>query len=259
MCARAPGLQERFPAEYTAAMTAAGVLASCHAGVRRPWLPLSMDMITALPPMNRYPDMYYWQLGARAQVAATGGIPADWYGALVEAAAPCAQADGGISASDPWGDDGGRIYATAAVVLALAAPYAEGGSGAEAKEASEFLRTGSREVVVVAASSGTATGIYADPGMRLVLTARGTIQPWVGSPRVAADGTKDVPKSYKPLLKGAPFGCLLGRVGPEGKPFRIQSEKPLALTGHGQLFLLVNDDQPDDGSGAWTVRITPEK
>jgi hypothetical protein len=94
--------------------------------------------------------------------------------------------------------------------------------------------------------------------MKVTAIARGTIQPWTGSPKVASDGIKAPPKSYKPLLKGAPFACLLGRIGPEGKPFRMQSEKPVAVTGHGQLCLLINDERPEDGDGAWDVRIRLE-
>jgi hypothetical protein len=145
-------------------------------------------------------------------------------------------------------------------MLALAAPYAEPASaGAATRRASAFLREGTREVAVAAATPETPTGVYADPGMRVIVSARGTIQPWIGSPKVATDGTKHNGKSYRPLVKGAPFGCLLGKIGPEGKPFRVQTEKPLTLGAHGQLFLLVNDERPADGAGAWTVRIDLRK
>jgi hypothetical protein len=87
------------------------------------------------------------------------------------------------------------------------------------------------------------------------VSARGTVQPWVGSPKASVDGIKHDFKSYKPLVKGAPFACLLGKIGPEGKPFRIQETKPVALTASGQLFLLANDERPEDGTGAWTVRL----
>jgi hypothetical protein len=257
--ARPEGKQELFPAEHTQAMTAAGALTTCYIGAERPWLMRSIGLLSEAPPKSRYADMYYWQLGSRAYVAATGGVPAPWYAALVDAAAACAQRDGAM-ASDVWGDDGGRIYTTSMTVLALAAPYSEPGSGGtESRPASQFLRKLSREAVVAAATAETPTGIYADPGMRVVLTARGTIQPWIGSPKVPVDGIKHDLKSYKPLVKGAPFGCLLGKIGPEGKPFRIPDEKALTFSAHGQLFLLVNDERPEDGTGAWTVEIRLEK
>ncbi|MCK6458405.1 MAG: terpene cyclase/mutase family protein [Planctomycetes bacterium] len=261
MPARPEGKQELFPPEHSHSMTAAGALATCYVGAKRPWLAKSIGLLSEVPPKSRYADAYYWELGARAHVAATGGIPVSWYAALVDAAVACMRPDGGMApSSDVWSDDGGRIYSTACAVRALAAPYAEPGpGGTDTKPASAFLRDGSREAVVAAATAETATGVYADPGMRLVLVARGTIQPWVGSPRVASDGIKDVPKSYKPLVKGVPFGCILGRIGPEGKPFRIQSEKPVTMSGHGQLFLLVNDERPEDGSGGWTVDIRLER
>jgi hypothetical protein len=259
-CARPEGKQELFPAEHSHAMTAAGALATCYIGAKRPWLTRSIGLLSEVPPKSRYADMYYWQLGSRAHMAATGAVPAAWYAALVDAAAACAQRDGSMAA-DVWGDDGGRIYTTAMTVLALAAPYAEPGpgGGTETRSASLFLRDGTREVAVAATTAETPTGIYADPGMHVVLTARGTIQPWVGAPKAAVDGIKHDLKSYKPLVKGAPFACLLAKIGSEGKPFRILMEKKVTLSAHGQLFLLANDDRPEDGTGAWTVRILIEK
>ncbi len=255
--ARPEGKQDTFPPEYSRSMTAAGALATCYAGAGRAWLPKSLACLAEMPPQSRYADMYYWQVGARAYVAATGTVPAGWYAALVDAAASCARPDGGMAACDVWSDDGGRIYATAMTVLALAAPFAEPPpKGAKTPTASVFLKKGTCTVNVGAAATEAPTGVYADPGMTIKCTVRGTIQPWVGAPKVASDGIKHDFKSYKPLLKGAPFGCLLGRIGPEGKLFRIQSEKPLALTAHGQLFLLVNDEHPEDGAGAWTVSIS---
>jgi hypothetical protein len=100
--ARPAGKQELFPPEQSHSMTAAGVLATCYIGAERPWLPISLGLLSEVPPKSRYPDMYYWQLGSRAYVAATGAVPAAWYEALVDAAASCAQADGGISASGTW-------------------------------------------------------------------------------------------------------------------------------------------------------------
>ncbi len=254
--ARPESKQETFPCEYSRSMTAAGALATCYTGVERAWLPKSLACIAEMPPQSRYADMYYWQVGARVYVAATGTVPAGWYAALVDAAASCARPDGGMASCDAWGDDGGRIYASAMTVLALAAPFSEPAPAkAKTPTASVFLRKGTCTVAVPAVTAEAPTGIYVDPGMRVIFTVRGTIKPWVGAPKVGWDGIEHDFKVYKPLLKGAPFGCLLGKIGPEGKPFRIQSEKPLALGAHGQVFLLVNDERPEDGTGAWTVRL----
>jgi hypothetical protein len=254
MDARPRGKEGLFPPEHGAAMTGAGVLVVCYVGEQRATLSASLSILAAHPPSERYADIYYWWRAARAFVAATGQVPATWYAALVDAAKALSRLDGAIASRDVWGDDGGRIYATAMTVLALAAPYAE---PAEARPdlASQFVRTGAREVHVPAAVAATPTGIYAEPGMRVLVTGRGQIQPWVGSPKSGVDGIKHEIKSYRPLLKGAPFACLLGRIGPEGRPFRIQCDKPLALAGHGQLFLLANDERPEDGTGAWKVRL----
>jgi hypothetical protein len=237
-------------------MTAAGILVTAYMGVERAWLPKSLGILAEILPQSRYADMYYWQAGSRAWVAATGRAPADWYAALVDAATKCAKGDGGMAACDVWGGDGGRIYCTAMTVLALAAPFSEPApKGGTSRSASDFLRNGRTDVAVAAATAETPTGIYAEPGMKIDVIVRGTIQPWEGSPKVASDGIKHDLKSYKPLVKGAPFACLLGRIGPEGKPFRIQSEKPVTLNAHGQLYLLVNDERPEDGDGAWDARI----
>ncbi len=255
--ARPEGKLATFPPEHSLSMTAAGVLATCYTGSERPWLPKSIALLSEVPPSSRYADMSYWLLGARAPVAATGTVPAGWSGALVNAAAGCTRPDGGMAACDVWSDEGGRIYATAMTVLALAAPFSEPApEGSLGATASAFLRKGAGESAVPAAASEAATGIYADPGMRVTMTVRGTIQPWVGSPKVASDGIKHNLKAYRPLLKGAPFACLLGKIGTEGKPFRIQDGKPVTLNAHGQLYLLANDERPEDGSGSWTVRIS---
>jgi hypothetical protein len=255
--ARHEGHQELFPPEHTAAMSGAGALVvGLDPEETRATLPRTLWRILQTLPTRQYPDMYYWQIGACALVAGTGSVAETWYAALTEAAAGCARGDGGMAACDPWGPDGGRIYATAMTVLALAAPYSEPGlPGGNGGWAASFLREKTLEIHHNANARETATGIYADPGFSILVTARGTIQPWVGSPKVAVDGIKHGLKSYRPLLKSEPFACLLGRVGREGKLFRIREEKPVTFTVPGQLYLLSNDERHEDGEGSWKVRI----
>jgi hypothetical protein len=256
--ARHEDMQERFPPEHTASMSGAGAfVVAADPEETRETLSRTLGLILETPPTKRYPDMYYWQIGACALVAGTGNVSSPWYAALSDAAASCAMADGGMSACDPWSPDGGRVYATAMTVLALAAPYSEPGlPGGNAGWADAFLRVGKRDVYHLGDAAATATRVYADPSLTFVATVRGAIQPWTGSPKVGADGIKHNLKSYRPLVRGEPFACLLGRVGPEGKPFRIKDGKPFTVTTPGHLYLLANDDRPEDGEGYWTVQIT---
>ncbi|MHC4548251.1 MAG: prenyltransferase/squalene oxidase repeat-containing protein [Planctomycetota bacterium] len=258
--ARPEGLQDAFPPEHSHSMTAAGSLVLVYAGAAPKTLPLSLDLVRALPPGARYPDMYYWQVGARAFVAAHGSVPREWYEALVAAVASCRRSDGGMRASGVWGADGGRIYATAMCVLALAAPYREPPpAGADQGNASAFLEKKERTVGLAAVAGEIATGIYVDPGRQIRVEARGHIVPWIGGPKVTVHGIKHKRKSYRPLLKSAPFGCLLGRVGPDGKPFRLKPEKKTTLKDSGQLYLLVNDERPADGKKSWRVTVRLER
>jgi len=257
--ARPAERQDTFPPEYSHSMTAAGLLATCYIGAEPEWAPKAVALLAEVPPMPRYPDMYYWQLGSRAFVAKTGAVPANWYSALVDSAVSCSKADGGMADCGVWQGYGGRIYATAMTVLALAAPYSEPPPNDKAPTASSFLADGRREVVVPADKEETPTAIYVEPGMKLTVTTSGTIEPWDGSPRATCDGIKNDIRSYRPLLRGAPFACLLGRVGPEGRLFRIQERKPVVLSSCGQLYLLANDERPEDGTGEWAVRFELER
>ena len=75
-------------------------------------------------------DMYYWTFGSLA-MRAVGGEPwARWSEAMETAAFESQRSDGdpcGYFGSwdpvDPWGADGGRVYATAMMTLCLEAPY----------------------------------------------------------------------------------------------------------------------------------------
>jgi hypothetical protein len=66
---------------------------------------------------------------------------------------------------------------------------------------------------------------------------------------------KKVPKGRERLSRSGPYGCLLGRIGPEGKPFALKKEMKLKARECGQLYLLVNEADPSRGGGAFTVVI----
>jgi len=255
--ARPEGKQDLFPPEHTASMTAAGALVVIYEpDETRDALSRMISLIIETLPLKRFPDMYYWHAGASALVEDYGTIEPPWYAALVDAAAPCAKEDGGMAACDAWGSFGGRIYATAMTVLALAAPFSEPGPpGGNAAWASSFLEKGWADRYHMADKMESETGIYVDPTISLVMTVTGTIKPWLGSPSAGWNGIEKVSRSHRPLLKGEPFACLLGRVGPEGKLFAIEGGKPITFKTPGHLYVLSNDEEPGDGKGYWEIHI----
>jgi hypothetical protein len=250
--ARPAELQNAFPPERTQSMTAAACVAQVCAGASAFQLGKSFSLLREMPPMARYPDMYYWDLATRAYVRAWGQIPAPWYGALVEAATPCRAEDGGMKACDVWSSDGGRIYTTAITALALAAPYAAERPQGSARA---FLEEGSRTVTVSAAEHLTPTGIYVESGMVLEVQAQGALCPYRDGPMIGPEGTREKLRGpAKPVVGKAPFCCLLAQVD-DGEPFVPQLDKKNTMRGFGHLWLFVNDEGRGDNFGAFEVRI----
>src|SRR5262249_37124210 len=57
-------------------------------------------------------------------------------------------------------------------------------------------------------------------------------------------------------LPGAHEDALIGKVGPDGKYFEIGSNlSAQSADQHGRLFLRTNDNEPGNGSGAFSVTI----
>jgi hypothetical protein len=56
-------------------------------------------------------------------------------------------------------------------------------------------------------------------------------------------------------LEGAPYGALLGKIGPEGEPFVIGSNLTFIPSSSGHLYVAVNDNLPfyEDNHGAYWV------
>jgi hypothetical protein len=76
-------------------------------------------------------DMFYWQFGTIAMFQLGGEEWTGWYGKLKEAALAGQQQGvpgescrrGSWDPIDPWGTQGGRVYATAMMLLCLEGPY----------------------------------------------------------------------------------------------------------------------------------------
>ncbi len=126
---------DAFPAERVEAMTAVGVFVRTLLGEdpdRNLAVMKGLRLIAALPPTwnpkDGSIDMYAWHLEAIAMAQDVDASPL-WQRALVEALADHQRTDGNACGArgswdpiDPWGPDGGRVYATAISVLALQAP-----------------------------------------------------------------------------------------------------------------------------------------
>lgn len=131
---RAVGKFKRFPPAKGEAMTAAGLLCRQALGQQQrdvPVLAAAADRLVAKPPEwdpnSGAIDECYWFLASEALRHFGGRQRAQWNEKLVAALLAGQQKDGAAAGSwdpvGPWGDDGGRVYATALAVLSLQSLY----------------------------------------------------------------------------------------------------------------------------------------
>jgi len=124
--ARPEGMQDRFPAERTQAMTAAGVLTRLLCGedpatseAIRKGLARCGGKPPVWDPQDGSVDLYYWYLGALAFSRSGDAAWLGWRDALAAALEKGQRPDGSFDPADAWGRDGGRVYATAVGALCL--------------------------------------------------------------------------------------------------------------------------------------------
>ncbi|MHC4472298.1 MAG: prenyltransferase/squalene oxidase repeat-containing protein, partial [Planctomycetota bacterium] len=257
--ARLEKMLEKFPPGKTRALTAAARLIEAYAG--RPAGALQakrMAQVRLLPPDQGCPDMYYWHLGARAFVAGEGMMPAVWWERLWFGVEGHRGSDGSVDPAGPWGHAGGRIYSTAICALSLMAPYAEPGPSFM-RRASRFLKEGQRVVVVPADAHDLPTGIYLDKGMELEVEPRGEVVSFKGVRATGPAGHKKAPRGRKRLHKSSPYGCLLARVGRDGRFAAMKKKGRFRAKACGQLFLSMNDERPVDATGQLEVELRLRK
>jgi hypothetical protein len=134
--ARPPGKQDRFPAEKSHSMTAVGILTRIFLGedprkseMIRKGADLCVSQLPRWNPDDGSIDMYYWYYGTLA-IFQVGGAPwRKWNTAMVDAIVGHQHPKGAGARTgswDPigcWGDDGGRVYATAMLAMCLEVYY----------------------------------------------------------------------------------------------------------------------------------------
>jgi hypothetical protein len=100
----------------------------------------------------------------------------------------------------------------------------------------------------------TDTGLFVQPGERISFSTNGTIEFGKGM-TAGPDGNRDFVNRPGYVIREAPVGTLIGRIG-NGAPFVIGSTNaPISMRNGGPLFLGVNDDGYEDNSGAFEVSI----
>ena len=131
---RPVGKADRFPADRSEALTSAVVLCrylSHQQPKDTPVMQRAIATIASKPPKwdekDGSIDMYYWYYGSYAMYQVGGAVWDAWARCLTRAAVETQQREGNRRGSwdpiDPWGEDGGRVYSTAIMVLCLEAYY----------------------------------------------------------------------------------------------------------------------------------------
>ncbi|MEZ6007389.1 MAG: hypothetical protein R3F05_06425 [Planctomycetota bacterium] len=125
--ARPQEMIDRFPAEHSEAMTAAGTLARLLAGTSPTDRTVALSsklLLKRTPVWNEASgeiDMTYWYFGTLATYQMGGATWATWRQALARAVLASQRRSGDAAGSwdpaGPWGPDGGRVYSTALMTL----------------------------------------------------------------------------------------------------------------------------------------------
>jgi hypothetical protein len=118
--------------------------------------------------------------------------------------------------------------------------------------------TGGTTVNVLANVPWTDTGITVNAGDRVMFQASGTINYGQSAGQTATpDGGSERRAGYPDPT--VPVGALIGKVGNNGTPFAIGTQRQaLGMPASGRLFLGVNDNERRDNSGAFTVIVAKQ-
>ena len=132
---RVPGLnQEQYPTDSGEALTAVALLCRFFLGqnpddhsIMKDHAELLLRRLPVWEPEKFGCDMYYWYYGSYAMFQMGGRHWKEWNKALKGAVVDSRRTDGSARGSwdpaGPWGPQGGRVYATATMVLSLEVYY----------------------------------------------------------------------------------------------------------------------------------------
>lgn len=110
-------------------------------------------------------------------------------------------------------------------------------------------------VTVRGGSEWTDTGLNVRPGQPLRFEASGQVFIARSNDSAAGPGGVSDPGAQFPV-PSLPAGALIGKVGPNGRPFAIgASTAEITMPAVGRLFLGINDSEFDDNSGSFRVVI----
>ncbi|MCZ6574765.1 MAG: ankyrin repeat domain-containing protein [Planctomycetota bacterium] len=123
---RLEGLNDKFPAQLTGAMTAAGLIIRTWAGEDyranvqlRKGAKYCMQLMPSWSKSDGTIDMYYWYLGSVAMAHVGGAMLKTWRKHAVPEFQRGQRKDGSWDPVGAWGSAGGRVYSTALMTGAL--------------------------------------------------------------------------------------------------------------------------------------------
>ena len=112
-------------------------------------------------------------------------------------------------------------------------------------------------VVVSGQQKWTPAGIVVRSGERVSFSTSGEIQLSTNGDDVAGSaGAKSRRMAPNSPLPNAYAGALIAKIGETGKVFPIGDQASVTMPASGQLFLGINDDDTNDNSGEFRVKIT---
>ena len=118
----------------------------------------------------------------------------------------------------------------------------------------------SPQIIVSARERWTPTDIWVRAGQGMYVRTSGAVGLSADpNDEVAPAGAKSGRTAPAAPVAGAPAGALIGRIGPDGRPFLIGDQTEVTMPATGPLYLSVNDGHLDDNNGEFLVRLWPRQ